>query len=158
MLAHVFGVVALLAVALLLGATWYEAVVMAPNYARDVPASIVIARQFLARATPARYFRVVAPIAQILTLVTVILDWQGPGDVSFLIALVTLVLADVFTYTFHYPRLAIMFKGSGAQDAAALGRAARQWAAGNVIRGLMLVVVFFALLGGTIHLAQHLHA
>ena len=158
MTAHVLGVLALLAVALLLGATWYETVVMAPNYERDIPASILVARQFLARTTPARFFRVVAPCAQLLTLLTVVLDWGGPGDGAFLVALVVLIVADIITYTFHYPRLAIMFKSGDTQDAAALRRAARQWAAGNVVRGVLLIVVFGALLGGTVHLATHLHA
>lgn len=158
MTAHILGVLALIAVALLLGATWYETVVMAPNYERDIPASIVVARQFLARTTPAHFFRVVAPCAQILTLLTVVLDWGKPGDDAFVIALVVLIVADIITYTFHYPRLAIMFKSGDAQDADTLQRAARQWAAGNVVRGVLLLLVFGTLLGGTIHLATHVHA
>ena len=119
MTAHILGVLALIAVALLLGAAWYEAVVMAPNYQRDIPESLVLARQFLARTTPAHFFRVVAPAAQLLALLAVIFDWQ---------------------------------------NADALRRAAREWAAGNWVRGVLLFVVFFAFLAGTIHLATHLHA
>jgi len=158
MLPHVFGILALVAVALLFGATWYETVVMAPNYERDIPASIALARQFLAGATPARFFRVVAPAAQLLTLGAVVFDWGKPGGNAFLVALIALIVADVITYTFHYPRLAVMFKSSEPQDPAALRRAARQWATGNWVRGALLFVVFMALLAGTVHLAQHLHA
>lgn len=158
MIAHLIGVLALLAIALLLGATWYESVVMAPNYARDVPASIGVARQFLARRTPAHFFRVVAPSAQVLALLTVAFDWGKPGDTPFLIGFVTLIVADIITYTFHYPRLAIMFKSADVQDPAALRRAAREWAVGNWVRGVLLFVVFFAFLAGTVHLATHLSA
>lgn len=158
MAAHILGVLALLAVALLLGATWYETVVMAPNYERDIPASIAVARQFLARTTPARFFRVIAPCAQLLTVLAVILDWQKPGSGAFLVALLALILGDIITYTFHYPRLAIMFKSGDLQNVDALRRAARQWAVGNVVRGVLLVVAFGALLAGTVHLATHLHA
>lgn len=157
MTAHILGVLALIAVALLLGATWYEIVVMAPNYQRDVPGSIVLARQFLVQRTPAHFFRVIAPSAQLLALLTVIFDWGKPGCVAFLVGFAALVLADIITYTFHYPRLAIMFKSTELLDAAALRRVAREWAVGNWVRGVLLIVVFFAFLAGTIHLATHLH-
>lgn len=158
MTAHILGVLTLIAVALLLGATWYETVVMAPNYERDVPGSILLARQFLVRRTPAHFFRVVAPSAQLLALLTVIFDWGKAGCKAFLVGLVALIVADIITYTFHYPRNAIMFTSSEVQDAAALRRAAREWAMGNWVRGVLLFVVFFAFLAGTIHLATHLHA
>ena len=158
MTAHILGVLTLIAVALLLGATWYETVVMAPNYERDVPGSIVLARQFLAGRTPAHFFRVVAPAAQLLALLTVIFDWRKPGETPFIVGFAALIVADIITYTFHYPRLAILFKSTQAQDAAALARAAREWAIGNWVRGVLLFVVFFAFLAGTVHVATHLHA
>jgi len=158
MTAHILGVLALIAVALLLGATWYEAVVMAPNYQRDIPASILVARQFLVRTTPAHFFRIVAPCAQLLTLLAVLIDWGKPGDGAFLVALAALIVADIITYTFHYPRLAIMFKSADVQNVDALRRAARQWAAGNIVRGVLLFVVFGALLAATVNLATHLQA
>lgn len=152
-LAMIVGTLALIAVALLLGATWYEAVVMAPNYERDVPASIALARQFLQRTTPAHYFRVVAPLAQVLTLVTLIAAWNQPGCFAFLVAFVLLIVADVITYTFHYPRLAIMFKTTESRDAVRLKRAAHEWAIGNWVRGVLLVVVLVALVRGVSRLA-----
>ena len=158
MTAHILGVLTLIAVALLLGATWYETVVMAPNYERDVPGSILIARQFLARRTPAHFFRAIAPAAELLALLTVIFDWHKPGETPFLIGFAALVVADIITFTFHYPRLAIMFFTSPeAQDPAALRRAAQEWAVGNWVRGVLLLVVFFAFLAGTVHLATHLN-
>ena len=47
MIAEVLATLALFGLALLLGATIYESVVMAPNYERDIPNSIDLARQFL---------------------------------------------------------------------------------------------------------------
>jgi len=149
----VLATLALTAVALLLGATWYEAVVMAPNYERDVPGSIALARQFLQRTTPAHYFRVVAPLAQLLTLATVIAGWTRPGCWAFVVAFGLLIVADVITYTFHYPRLAIMFKTTESEDAVRLKRAAHEWAIGNWIRGVLLVVVLLALVRGLLRLA-----
>ena len=57
LLPHILATLALLGLALLLGATAYESVVMAPNYERDIPDSILRAREFLVRTTPAHYFR-----------------------------------------------------------------------------------------------------
>jgi hypothetical protein len=148
MIVSVLGTLALVAVALLLGATWYEAVVMAPNYEREVPASIRLARQFLRRTTPAHYFRVVAPVAQLLTLVTLVASWNRPGRWAFLVAFGALIIADVITYTFHYPRLAVMFRSAEDEAPARLARAAHQWAVGNWVRGTLLAVVLLALLHG----------
>lgn len=154
MVTHTLATLALVAVALLLGATCYEAVVMAPNYERDVPRSLQLAREFLQRTTPAHYFRVVAPLAQVLTLLTVIAGWKRPGDLAFAVAFGLLVVADVITYTYHYPRLAIMFKSADPLDSTRLARAAREWAAGNWVRGVLLVLVLLAVLRGLLQLAH----
>ena len=75
MLAYVLCTLALLGIALLLGATVYESVVMAPNYERDIPASVEAARQFLKKTTPAHYFRPLSPIAQVCTLAGLVASW-----------------------------------------------------------------------------------
>jgi hypothetical protein len=154
MVTHVLATLTLLAVALLLGATCYESVVMAPNYERDVPGSLELARRFLQRTTPAHYFRVVAPLAQVLALLTVIAGWNGPGCVAFAVALGLLIIADVITFTFHYPRLAVMFKSTEPVDSARLARAAGEWTVGNWIRAAILMLVFLALLHGFLRLAR----
>ena len=141
------SILALLGLALLLGATAYETVVMAPNYERDIPASIGLARQFLRRVTPAHYFRIISPLTQLLLLVSVVVCWGVPGARWFLLAaLGALVLADVITFTFHYPRLNIMFKEPISPDPARLRGAAREWAVGNLVRGALLVGAFLAAL------------
>ena len=75
MLAYVLCTLALLGIALLLGATVYESVVMAPNYERNIPASVQAARQFLKKTTPAHYFRPLSPIAQVCTLAGLVASW-----------------------------------------------------------------------------------
>lgn len=117
--------------ALLFGASVYESVVMAPNYERDVPASIEAARGFLVARTPAHFFQPLSPIAQGLVLAGVISGW-GNVDVRWHgpMALGLLLLLDVITFAFHYPRLAILFKEPLTADTERLRRAAREWAAG----------------------------
>lgn len=139
--------IALLGLTLLLGATVYESVVMAPNYERDIPDSLGIARRFLQRTTPAHYFRVIAPSTLILLLIDVIVSWHMPyARTGLLIGFASLVIGDVLTFAFHYPRLEIMFKHPLGDDVARLRKAAREWAVGNVVRAVLLVLAFLAVL------------
>lgn len=155
MILHVLSTLALFGLALLLGATLYESVVMAPNYERDVPASIDLARQFLRQATPAKFFRPITLLTQLLLLAGVVVSWPIPaGRWRLLGAFGVLVLLDGITFTFHYPRLAIMFKGTMPADPARLGRAAREWALGNWVRAALLVVAFLAALQAVTILAK----
>lgn len=156
MIPHLLGTLGLLGLALLLGATLYESVVMAPNFERDVPASIAIARQFLARTTPAHYFRILMPVTQLLLLAGIVASWQRAGARWGLgTALGILVLLDVITFSFHYPRLAIMFKGPMLDDPARLRRAAREWSQGNYVRLVLLVIAFLAALHAFTQLPIH---
>jgi uncharacterized membrane protein len=113
---------------------------MAPNYERDIPTSIELARQFLKRTTPAHFFRIITPLTQLLLLASLVASWQIPAARSRLLtALLILVLLDVITFTFHHPRLGVMFKAPLPEDPARLHRAAREWALGNIVRAILLV-------------------
>jgi hypothetical protein len=68
------------------------------------------------------------------------------------VALGLLVLGDVITYVFHYPRLAILFRTGEPVEPWRLAKAAREWAVGNWVRGVLLVVAFLALLHGLLRL------
>jgi hypothetical protein len=153
MLAHVLATLTLVAIALLLGATCYESVVMAPNYERRIPESLALAREFLQRTTPAHNLRVVAPLAQLLTVLTLVAAWGRAGRLSFALAFGVLIIADVITFTFHYPRLATMFKSADAVDSVRLARAAREWAMGNWIRAALLVLALLLVVHGLVDLA-----
>lgn len=138
---------ALLGLTLLLGATVYESVVMAPNYERDIPDSLGVARRFLERRTPAHYFRVIAPVTLVLLLVDVIVSWGVPhARTGLLVGFGALVIGDAITFAFHYPRIAIMFTQPLGEDAVRLRKAAREWSLGNVVRAVLLVIAFLAVL------------
>jgi hypothetical protein len=157
MIPHLLSTLALLGLALLLGAAIYESVVMAPNYERDIPTSIELARQFLKRTTPAHYFRIITPLTQLLLLASLVASWQIPAARwRLLTALAVLVLLDVITFTFHYPRLAIMFKAPMPEDPARLRRAAREWALGNIVRAILLAGALLSALQAVTILATRL--
>jgi hypothetical protein len=155
MIPSLLSTLALLGLALLLGATVYESVVMAPNYERDIPASLHLARQFLKRTTPAHYFRLITPLTQLLLLAGLVASWQiAAARWRLLTGLLVLVLIDVITLTFHYPRLAIMFKAPMPEDRARLARAAREWALGNMVRAILLALALLSALQAVTILAM----
>lgn len=127
---------AVIAVCMSLGAACYESVVMAPNFAVNVPESLTHARGFLAQSHPGNFFRVLAPATQVLLLLSVILNWRARKARWWLVtALAFMVLTDVITYTFHYPRNDLMFvQPLENSTPEALEAAAREWGTGNYAR------------------------
>jgi hypothetical protein len=127
---------------MLLGATVYESVVMAPNYAIGL-ATLEHARGFLVASTPAAFFRILSPAVQLLLILSVVLAWRAaPTRVRWLLlaCFCAAITTDVVTYTFHYPRNAILFVAPLDRPAAELRRIAQEWAWGNYVRICLLCV------------------
>ena len=141
---------AVIGLGMLLGASAYESVVMAPNYAVRVPESLEHIRGFFVTTNPGTFFRVLAPATQVLLLLAVVLNWRLQGVRWLLVsALVALALADVITFTYHYPRNELLFERPFDQmPPSQLEEAARQWGPGNHVRvGLLAAATLSALCG-----------
>ena len=138
---------AIILVGMSLGGGVYESVVMAPNYAANVPESLEHAKQFMRVTNPGNYFRVVAPLTQIAFLITLVLNWRGASERRWwLFSAFALVIAvDVITFTFHYPRNAILFTDPMNTPPTVLAAAATEWIYGNFVRVCLL---FFAMACG----------
>lgn len=140
--------VALFAVAALFGASIYESVVLAPNFNVAIPGSLENFRQFLTVTNPGTFFRVVAPTAQILLLISLVLGWKNQatqrGWLS--VGLVAPVIADVITFKFHYPRNALLFREPLKMEPALLEKAAREWANGNYVRIALVTIALISLI------------
>lgn len=144
--AHVSTVLALLLSGASFGAALYDAVVFAPNL-RGGPQRLEHGRLFMAAATPANLFRVLSPAAQLLTLLAVVSNWASPiCRWPLVIALLTLVATDIITFKFHYPRNRLMFTAPLTVSPEVLGVAARQWAAGNLVRVSLVLVAWLTTL------------
>ena len=124
----------------LFGGSLYDSIVMAPNYRIGIPQSLEHVRQFMAAANPGSFFRVISPLTQLSILISLILGWRRPaGRKWWLIAALLLIVAgDVLTFTFHYPRNAILFHDPMHTPPEVLERAAREWAYGNYLRILLV--------------------
>ena len=95
------------------GASLYDTVVLAPTSkaARRLGARAIVH----GKRNAGESLRVLSPTTQVLLLVAVVANWSGPERRWPLIgALVALVLCDVITFTYHYPRLRIMFERRSA--------------------------------------------
>jgi uncharacterized membrane protein len=125
---------------MLLGASSCESVVMAQNVAARVPESPQHAREFFVTTNPGTFFRILAPATQVLLVVAVVLNWRVQGARWGLAgALIALALADVITFSFHYPRNTLMFvRPFGDVSPGELEAAARQWGPGNHVRVALL--------------------
>jgi hypothetical protein len=131
---------ALLGASALFGASLYDAVVLAPNLSGG-PTGLEHGRLFMSAATPANLFRILSPATQLLLLVAVVVNWASPQRRWPLVsALLALVLGDVITFTYHYPRNRLMFDAPLTVEPERLSLAARQWAAANLLRVALVLV------------------
>ncbi|MFN8012602.1 MAG: hypothetical protein U0P81_14630 [Holophagaceae bacterium] len=125
---------AVLGTGALVGASLYDAVVLAPNLQQG-PEALEHGRLFMTAATPANLFRVLSPLTQILLLLALVANWKDRACRWALIAgLGALVATDALTFAFHYPRLRLMFTSPLSEAPDAVARAAREWAGANLVR------------------------
>ena len=96
--------------AMLLGTGVYQNVVDAPNY-MGAPTSLEHARGFYHATNPGMFFRWLVPTTQLFLLLALVVNWKpAPGTRWKLAgALIVLVLTDMITFRFHYPRNDILF-------------------------------------------------
>ena len=122
----------------------YTSMVDVPNWQRDHPTSIQQARDYFATANPGNFFRVFAPMAQVLTLAGLILFWKrGRGfRMAWGAALILAVIADVLTFGYFYPRNAIIFMNDMNGQTEAIRAAVGEWASMNWLRTLIVFASF----------------
>jgi hypothetical protein len=139
-------VLGLFALSALLGASIYDGVVLAPNL-RGGPAGLEHGRLFMSRANPGTLFRVLSPATQLLLLAALIAAWRLQQCRWLLLgALIAILLADVITFTFHYPRNRLLFGSPLTTDPALLAAAAREWAWGNLVRIALVIAAWLSTL------------
>jgi hypothetical protein len=134
---------ALVLSAMLLGTGHYQNVVDSPNYMGG-PASLEHARGFYHATNPGEFFRVMVPLTQLCLLVAIVSNWKPASGTRWLLAaaLAFVVLTDLVTFRFHYPRNDILFIAPLTNSPAYYDRVVTEWAIGNYVRvGLILTTV-----------------
>jgi uncharacterized membrane protein len=141
---RLFSVAAALVLsAMLLGTGVYQNVVDAPNY-MGAPASLEHARGFYHAMNPGEFFRVMVPLTQLFLLAALVCNWKPAPSTRWKLAgaLALLILTDVVTFRFHYPRNEILFVAPLTNSPAYYDRVVTEWATGNYLRvGLILTAV-----------------
>jgi hypothetical protein len=113
-----------------LGANVYTSAVDARNWGSNIPTSLNAARGYFSAANPGSFFRVASPVAQVLSLLALILCWNVPGARLLAgIAVAANVAGDIMTFAYFYPRNDIMF--IKPMNAEAAVHAWRGWVAMN---------------------------
>src|SRR4029077_6210540 len=144
----VSAAIALVLTAMLLGTGVYQNVVDAPNY-RGAPTSLEHARGFYHATNPGNFFRAMVPTTQLFLLLAIVFNWKRDPGIRWRLAgtLGCLVLTDMITFRFHYPRNDILFIAPLTQPPAYYDRVVTEWAIGNYFRvAFILIAVVLAVL------------
>jgi len=124
----------------------YTSVVDAQNWGRDIPASLIDAREYFRAANPGTFFRVISPVNQLLTLLALVICWSAGKKVRIYcgIALLCAVASEALTFAYFYPRNAIMFTDTLDMNAENLKAVWSQWTTMNWCRSAIIAteVVF----------------
>jgi uncharacterized membrane protein len=126
----------------LVGADLYVVLVEMPNWSANVPASLVPYRANLAHAHPGHFFQVFVPVTFLALLASAVLGWREAGAARAwrLAAAAGILLVEVFTLAYFFPRNEVLFFGPlEAHSADALRAAAREWVLGNHARVALTV-------------------
>jgi hypothetical protein len=147
--------IALVLAAMLLGTGVYQNVVDAPNY-MGAPSSLEHARGFYHATNPGMFFRALVPLTQLFLLVALVCNWRpAPGTRWKLVgALTFLILTDMITFRFHYPRNDILFIAPLTQPPAYYDRVVTEWAIGNYVRVALILAAVVLVMLSTIRIAR----
>lgn len=124
----------------------YNSIVDAPNWGRDIPASLYAAHEYFKAANPGTFFRAVSPANQLIAVLALIVCWRADTRVRIYCAaaIVCAVAGEILTFAYFYPRNAIMFNAPLDQSIEALEAAWSGWSAMNWVRSAIIAgqVVF----------------
>lgn len=126
-------------------ANLYNSVVDIKSWSADIPQSIDTARQYYKTVNPGDFYRIVGPILQILSLLSIIAFWKEfPGIRLYLIAsFIFYVLDTVLTLAYFYPRNEIIFNTAKLTDIDVLKSALNQWNNMNWLRSIFIFAGVF---------------
>jgi uncharacterized membrane protein len=94
------------------------------------------------------FFRWLVPATQLFLLLALVVNWKPAPDTRWKLggALAFLVLTDMVTFRFHYPRNDILFVAPLTKSPEYYDQVVREWAIGNYVRvALILTAVAFVM-------------
>lgn len=150
-----FAAIALVLSAMLLGTAVYQNIVDAPNY-KGAPASLEHARGFYHATNPGTFFRGLVPATQLFLVLALVFNWKPDPATRWMVAgaLGFVILTDVVTFRFHYPRNDILFVAPLTQPSAYYDRVVAEWAIGNYVRVVLVLTAVVLVLLSMIRIAR----
>lgn len=147
--------IALVLSAMLLGTGVYQNVVDAPNY-MGAPTSLEHARGFYHVTNPGMFFSVLVPATQLFLLLALVCNWKRDPATRWKLAgaLGLLVVTDMITFRFHYPRNAILFVAPLTNPPEYYDRVVREWAIGNYVRVALILTTVVLVMVSAIRIAR----
>jgi hypothetical protein len=147
--------IALVFSAMLLGTGVYQNVVDAPNY-MGAPTSLEHARGFYHATNPGNFFRALVPATQLFLLFAIVCNWKPAPDTRWKLVggLGCLILTDMITFRFHYPRNDILFIAPLTQPPEYYDRVVREWAMGNYARVTLILIAVVLVMVSMIRIAR----
>lgn len=122
----------------------YTSLVDAQNWGHDIPSSLVLTKEYMSAANPGTFFRTFSPASQIIALLALVICWRGDRMVRIYcaIAFVLAVSGEILTFSYFFPRNAILFTDPLNTDPELLKRTWAEWTTMNWQRsGILLVQV-----------------
>jgi hypothetical protein len=139
----------------------YNSLIDAKSWGSNIPKSIETARQYYQTVNPGNFFRIFSPVNQVLALLVVIVFWKSSPDAKWflLTAFILYVLADVFTFSYFYPRNDIMFRTAQLTDVSVLLKTWKGWSTMNWLRSLIIFIgIIFSFISlHKIYMTMHIH-
>lgn len=130
----------------IVGGNVYQLIAEIPNWAGDIPVSLINYRNFFHNSHAGYFFQTLVPLTILALIVSTILLWNRPPEANrwILSSLIGIILAEAFTGIYFMPRNFILFldpiEGIPVEK---LIRAGNEWQWANYIR---LVIVMITML------------
>lgn len=128
----------------------YTSIVDARSWSSGIPESVQTARDYFKVADPGDFFRIFSPINQFAGFLTLVFFWHTSkkARLSFAVGFALVVIADIMTFTYFYPRNDIIFESPLAENIERIRISVQQWEMMNWIRSLLLAAgLVFAFTG-----------
>ena len=128
----------------------YNTLVDAKSWGADIPASIQAARDYYRHVDPRRFYAIMGPLNQSLSLLTIILFWRYSVSLRLYFATSFLLYAAIVILTFSYfvPRDLVLFTWPIQNHIEEIRRASVQWSLMNWLRSLLgLAGILFSFKG-----------
>jgi len=123
----------------LLMITIYNLIVDAKSWGVDIPASIQTARNYYNQVDPRNFFAIIAPINQLLILLTIILFWKKSTSlrIYFSVSFLLYAIIAILTFVYFVPRDIIIFTSPIDGHTQEIKTALSQWKSMNWVRSFI---------------------